>query len=555
MKKIIYILIFILTFTGACNEDLLEENPPNVIYAEDLYTDYDGLEAGVNGLYSLMRYEREGLDASTDLITDMTMAGTDIIVANHGGKALSSISRNWASYSTPSTGFYENAFLWLYQIVNAANTIIASVEENSESIDWSGGDLSEEENKNLILSEAKVARAYAYRHLTYNWGDVPLSLEPSSGSSIKTNWERTAVEEVRAQIIADLAFAEPNIPEEGSSSGRITKGAVQHYLAEIYLAMNQADSALYWANQVVNNPTYALITERYGVAMAEDGIAFMDMFKAGNTNREEGNTEALWVFQFEKNKLGGGEYPIMAMHHTSRYRGGDLDLTVTADRGGYGNGRASLTQWALNNFDDANDDRGSHFAIHKYFVLRDAAGNAPYGGADPLPEGMNYGDTIFLDWSEDISTEHNGVEEWPFSRKYDWADSDDPVGNRESWYDQVYLRAADTYLLKAEAEFKLGDAQAAANTINIIRNRSNASDITAADVDIDFILDERARELMVEGPRRYTLLRTGKWAERTIMYNHNGGETINPERDILLPIPQSVLDANLTLEMRQNPNY
>ena len=60
---------------------------------------------------------------------------------------------------------------------------------------------------------------------------------------------------------------------------------------------------------------------------------------------------------------------------------------------------------------------------------------------------------------------------------------------------------------------------------------------------------------MVEGPRRYTLLRTGKWAERTMLYNHNGGQTINPERDILLPIPQSVIDANLTGAMRQNPDF
>jgi hypothetical protein len=74
-------------------------------------------------------------------------------------------------------------------------------------------------------------------------------------------------------------------------------------------------------------------------------------------------------------------------------------------------------------------------------------------------------------------------------------------------------------------------------------------------VDIDYILDERARELMVEGPRRYTLLRTGKWAERTRLYNTWGGETIDPERDILLPIPQSVIDANLTKKMPQNPGY
>lgn len=553
MKKTIIFLTGIVLLVLSCSDDLLNENPPNVIYAENLYSDLSGLEAGINGLYSLMRYEREGLNASSSLITDVTMSGTDMFAANHSGNGVSRVSIDWTARNRPDYGVYEGVFLWLYEIVNSSNEIIKNVEER-EDIDWSGNERSEMENKNLILAEAKVARAFAYRHLTYLWGDVPLNLNPSSDGLIKTDWERTPVDQVRQQVIRDLRFAEPIIPEEATLTGRMTKGAVQHYLAEMYLTLDRPDSTLFWANKVVNNPAYALITERYGVQVDQDGIAFMDMFKAGNTNREEGNSEALWVFQFKNNVLGGGEYPIMAMHHTSRYRSGDLDLTVTADRGGYGNGRSSLTKWALDNFDDPNDDRFSEYAIRKSFTYRDATGNAPYP-ADNLPEGANYGDKIYLDWSEDITDDHNGIEEWPFSRKYDWADPVDPIGNRESFYDQIYLRAADTYLLKAEAEFKMGDVGAAANTINILRARSHASNISESDIDIDFILDERARELMAEEPRRYTLLRTGKWAERTMMYNNRGSNTIDPQRDILLPIPQSVIDSNLEKEMRQNPGF
>lgn len=553
MKKIIIPLISAVIFISSCSDDLLNENPPNVIYAEKLYSDLTGLEAGINGLYSLMRYEREGLNASSSLITDVTMSGTDMFAANHSGNGVSRVSVDWEARNKPDYSVYEGVFLWLYEIINSSNEIIKNVEERDD-IDWSGNDLSETENKNMILAEAKLARAFAYRHLTYLWGDVPLNLNPSSDGIIRTDWERTPVAEVRQQVIKDFLFAEPIIPEEGYLTGRMTKGAIQHYLAEMYLTLDKPDSTLFWANKVVNNPAYALITERYGVQVDQEGVAFMDMFKAGNTNREEGNSEALWVFQFKNNVLGGGEYPIMAMHHTSRYRSGDLDLTVTADRGGYGNGRSSLTKWALDNFDDPNDDRFSEYAIRKSFTYRDATGNAPYP-ADNLPEGANYGDKIYLDWSEDITDDNNGIEEWPFSRKYDWADPVDPIGNRESFYDQIYLRAADTYLLKAEAEFKLGNAGAAANTINILRARSHASNISGNDVDIDFILDERARELMVEEPRRYTLLRTGKWAERTMKYNNRGSNTIDPKRDILLPIPQSVIDSNLEKEMPQNPGF
>jgi hypothetical protein len=123
-----------------------------------------------------------------------------------------------------------------------------------------------------------------------------------------------------------------------------------------------------------------------------------------------------------------------------------------------------------------------------------------------------------------------------------------------AWSHQIYLRLADTYLLKAEAQFKLGQLDAAAETINIIRERSNATPITAADVTLDFILDERSRELIVEEDRRYTLLRTGTFLERTAKYNKRGGEFLAP-RDILFPIPQTVIDANLTAPFPQNPGW
>ena len=95
---------------GSCSEDLLDENPPNVIYEEGLYSDLDGLEAGVNGLYALMRYEREGMNAGSSLITDFTMAGTDMLVANHSGNGISRTSINWTLRNIPTYGLYEDVF-------------------------------------------------------------------------------------------------------------------------------------------------------------------------------------------------------------------------------------------------------------------------------------------------------------------------------------------------------------------------------------------------------------------------------------------------------------
>ena len=110
------------------------------------------------------------------------------------------------------------------------------------------------------------------------------------------------------------------------------------------------------------------------------------------------------------------------------------------------------------------------------------------------------------------------------------------------------------YLILAEAQFRLGEMADAAITINALRTRAKATPVAAANVNLDLILDERSRELVTEEHRRYTLLRTGTWFDRTKQYNRNAGPVI-ALRDTILPIPQSVIDANLTKPMPQNPGY
>jgi hypothetical protein len=159
------------------------------------------------------------------------------------------------------------------------------------------------------------------------------------------------------------------------------------------------------------------------------------------------------------------------------------------------------------------------------------------------------GDTLFLP----VGKERINNATWPSTRKWDWADPLNVTG-AEQHNDQPYLRLAETYLLLAEAYFRQGKLAQAAATINVLRARANASPITAGQVTLDFILDERSRELLTEEQRRYTLLRTGTWLERTARYNPIAAPNIVP-RDTLFPIPQAVIDANLTRQMEQNPGY
>jgi hypothetical protein len=565
-----------LVLAAGCAEDWLDEKPPHLISTESLYTTLGGFETGLNGLYELVRQEREGGENAEDdkggsnqLRFELANTATDIFTVNRIGDRFTILAMEWGERNSPENPELNDHFIWLYKVVNAANTIINNA-QSRDDVDWRGEGLTQEENRDRVIGEARAIRAWAYRHLTYMWGDVPLALHESLGSTIRTDWTRAPVAEVRRQIISDLLFAEANIPIAPKVRGKITRGAVQTYLAEMYLVMDKPDSAEYYADKAINTPEYALITERFGKNLGNEGNAFADMFyqpdnnQNGNANREDGNTEALWVWQWGLNYDQGGGRNIMrrwcgSEYHEHRVVGDDGKsvkvLTITEERGGRSQARFSMTNFALGLY-EPQDDRFSHYIMRKFFVLKDDEDNAPYA-ADLLPSGWNYGDTLWLEW-KDRDIEYAGAafipyRDWPYSKKFDGCDPDN-VRSTESNHDQPYLRIAETYLLKAEAQLMLNNTVGAAETINILRRRSHASEITGADIDIDFILDERARELVLEEHRRYTLLRTGKWLERTRLHNKNGGQFIS-DRDVLFPIPQVVIDANLTNPMPQNPGW
>ena len=122
---------------------------------------------------------------------------------------------------------------------------------------------------------------------------------------------------------------------------------------------------------------------------------------------------------------------------------------------------------------------------------------------------------------------------------------------RNNWY---LMRAAETYLLRAEAKFHNGDVDGATADINIVRARANALPATVGEVDLDYILDERMRELSWEENRRNTLARLGLVYERTKMANPIAGPTIQPFNN-LFPIPFSEIERNTQGTLEQNPGY
>ncbi len=518
-----------LTNTGCNNDKLLTETPKDIIVANNLYTNLEGFEAGLNALYAQVRRQRWGQDETNNELLMLPMV---IGVDNGYGNFVSPNERTFQEFGvrmTPTDGFITNIWQVMYQTVNAANTIITRAE--NPAVKWSATD------KNRVVAEARMIRAWAYRHLSYLYGDVPINTVESSGDNIRTDWDRAPRDSVRKFIVSDLLFAEANLPALSSNGGKVTKAVAQHYLAEMYLALGQPALAEAKAAAVISSGNYKLITARYGVKATQPGVAFMDQFQDGNVNRAQGNTEALWVLQYAELVNGGGG-SIMRRYWVNRYET-NRGMQISTDNGGRGIGRLAITRYGINLY-EANDQRGGAFALRRFYN---------YNNPATLPTGAKLGDTLRTVFpAEKISDPL-----WPSTRKWDWASAIDPTGGA-TFVDQPFLRLADTYLLLAEAQFKQGKLNEAAATLNIVRARAGASAITPAQVTLDFILDERSRELVTEEERRYTLMRTGTWYARTLLYNPLAKLAVT-QRDSLLPVPQSVIDANLTKKMPQNPGY
>ena len=131
----------------------------------------------------------------------------------------------------------------------------------------------------------------------------------------------------------------------------------------------------------------------------------------------------------------------------------------------------------------------------------------------------------------------------------------------QSSRDVSITRLADVYLVAAEAMFKLNKLDSAAYFINIVRGRAAKPgreidmQITGVDVTLDFILDERARELGGEQLRWFDLKRTGKLLERVRNYNPDLSANIK-DYHVLRPIPLSQISAVTNKEIfKQNPGY
>lgn len=128
----------------------------------------------------------------------------------------------------------------------------------------------------------------------------------------------------------------------------------------------------------------------------------------------------------------------------------------------------------------------------------------------------------------------------------------------------IIYRLAETYLLAAEAAYKMNDLPNAAKYINVIRERARdkensvegALDIQPSEVTLEYILEERTRELLAEHCRWNDLARTGTLLQRVRVYDNHVARVNIADKHWLRPIPRDQIERTTTGEpYPQNPEW
>ena len=120
----------------------------------------------------------------------------------------------------------------------------------------------------------------------------------------------------------------------------------------------------------------------------------------------------------------------------------------------------------------------------------------------------------------------------------------------------VYLaRLGETNLIAAEACIKANNPAEAVKYVNIVRNRAQATPAVQSEMSINYILNERARELAGENHRWADLTRTGKLAEYVEAHNPDISNGQITQKFYLRPIPLAAIELNPALEGKQNPEW
>jgi starch-binding outer membrane protein, SusD/RagB family len=579
MKKIAYTsFLALLLMAGGCKKDdeFLRETPTDFLTTGNAFINYAQFKTGLNDLYRQVRFNYNNRDSGDDFFH--FGSGTDNIFPPFDNNVFT----DW-NLVNPVTDVLRVVYARHYSMIFNANTILAQTENPAVTLTPA--------QKLIVQAEARFFRAYAYRYLSFLFGGVPLLDKPVT--TPRLDYTRNSRAEIYDFCVKDFEFAAANLPKTTAEAGRLVQAAAFHHLAEMYIALGDETKtpanytkAIDAATKIIDKTAgdYSLMTQRFGWRKDVAGKnVFWDLFQmrsttsVSNYNYQQGNKEAIWVMQVDKFLTGG--LGVNLPTRTDQERAFWPSFWALEKFGYSGPARDWMgrgislvrptnyfTYYLWNNV-GANDMRNSEVNIQRVFVApppvingKEVPGyDTTYSTTVTLFDGSKFvvklkpGDPIKPEW---LTTRQDTMER-VFPRIMKMGSDFHYAGDPSNGFAQesYAIRLAETYLVRAEAYMKAGDIVKAAADINAVRGRAGAIAAQPADINIDYILDERIRELFGEEMHTLTLCRLGLLYDRTKKYGYViSQQTVQPKNN-LFPIPQSVIDANSQAVFEQNPGY
>lgn len=589
-KHILWLLMAMFSFTGCDDTDYLKENPDTFYTIDNIFTTSGQVDQVITTCYYKVRniYCPYNNYSELDLWSYSMGNGTDIFDV-----PTIRFSYRFNDYSiiNSQNKVFEKTYTAFYELINSTNTALYAA--NLENIAWNS-----EAERAYIIAQARFFRAFAYRNLAELFGGVPLVTEMTTRP--RYDYTRATRMETYQYAIDEMEAVLNDLPVTTADAGRLVRAVAQHNLCQLYIdkgvlseteggdATAAYNKAISYANGIIESGTYGLMTERFGARKNEgpefyyassavdqtpdhtyasagyvtEGNVYWDLFQIGNQDYQDGNREAIWCMQsdYEVFKSDGNraclDYPAL-YGPVFRDQGAGHITGLMQDVGGFGCSQITPTPYARDLvYEDkwAGDLRNSEAVLRRIF-LGNVNTSEYYGKQIPW-------DVLYRKDASGKYADAAYTMLYPTSCKVGpdfYTVAADGRDLRNIFRDDYLIRLPETILLRAEAKLRIGDNTGAAADINMLRSRSQCSYlVTASDVGIDLILDERTRELMYEESRWNTLLRMGGTVavDRIKKYSYwdYPRTTLNKQYNIW-PIPQSVIDTNKDVVLEQNPGW
>lgn len=384
-------------------------------------------------------------------------------------------------------------------------------------------------------AEARFLRAYFYWMALDVFGDVPFTTEnsPFGGGVNPKQASRKDVFDYCISELTALAADDSPMPAARSNYPRADKGAVLGLLARMYLNAEVYTGTPMW--QEAKDACEDIFTMGYSLCPE-----YADLFRGDNGENPEALNEVLFGISYDAEQTqsyGGTSYLTLAAIAAT-----DVSSTqmINGVNDGWGGIRVPYEYvekyFNVRNADysagtyDVNDKRGRMFYIK---------------GRSESMDGALY---VFLNgWS---CLKFNNI---PHNMDQD-SYLETAASKAYSDIDFPMIRLGEIYLIYAEACMNLGQANTALPKVQELAARAGVTAPTS--ITQEWLIEERARELMWEGHRRTDLIRYGKFTSSSFLWTYKGGSFSGQGFDDhmkIFAIPASELASNP--ELHQNPGY